>query len=251
MEPAETLDLNLAAQAIAGDPAPVLFVDTCALLDIIRCPMRSPGVDSLRGAGERSGRNAGAAGRIVTASETSPRGVWVVIPPPVEPEYQRNLPGVVEELDKHWRALDRNYERTPHVGRALGVEVPGPAMFEAGTAFLRGRLVGIADRMARGSVRLAVDDALRLRALTRAELAIAPGHRGVVSVADCTVVEHMLALADLLGEEIPRPFVFITSNADDFYSEGNRPKHPLDEEFERVGIDLVRDWEWAASRLGI
>lgn len=238
------VDLAEAGRRIAAEPAPVLFVDTCALLDVVRLPLRPRA--------PIAGRNAAAAVRVVAALEARERALWAVVPPPVSEEYRRNAPGVVKELAARWTQLDDEYQGTHHVARALGVGAPAPPLFEANLGAFRRHLEGLPERVLGRAVHLEPDDGARLRAMTRAETAVAPSQRGKESLADCVLTEHVLGLADELGGRAPRPLVFLSSNTDDFYDDGRAlPRPPLNEQFGTRGIKLVRTWEWAASELGI
>ena len=238
------VNLTEAGRRIAAEPAPVLFIDTCALLDIVRLPLRLKA--------PVAGRNAVAAARAVAALEADERTLWAVVPPPVLEEYRRNAPGVLEELTGRWRRLDDEYRGTHDVAQSLGVGVPTPPLFEANLGAFRRRLEELPERVIERAVRLGPDDGARLRAMTRAETAVAPSQRGKESLADCVLTEHVLGLADVLGDRAPRPLVLLSSNTDDFYDGGGTlPRPPLNEQFGTRGIKLVRTWEWAAAELGV
>src|SRR5580700_10795562 len=79
--------LEQLAQRILAERAPVLLLDTCSILDVVRVPLRQTRGDLL-----------GAAQRIVNRVHGLPRGLWIVISEQVYQEWQDNAPSVVGEV---------------------------------------------------------------------------------------------------------------------------------------------------------
>ncbi len=64
---------------IAANPAPVLFLDTCILLDVVRAPLRSK-PDEVR-----------LARLFLTSVQKTPKTIHLLVPSPVQPEWDANV----------------------------------------------------------------------------------------------------------------------------------------------------------------
>jgi hypothetical protein len=83
-----------AAQQLAADGLPVLLIDTCVLLDVIRAPVRKiPGC--IKSAAELSQMQAQSGCRIVASSM-------------IQGEWNDNEQGVKQELDRHLASRDQD-----------------------------------------------------------------------------------------------------------------------------------------------
>ena len=64
---------------ITANPAPVLFLDTCILLDVVRTPLRSK-PDEVR-----------FAQLFLTSVQKNPKTIHLLVPSPVQPEWDTHI----------------------------------------------------------------------------------------------------------------------------------------------------------------
>lgn len=238
--------LEEAADRIAASPAPVLFLDTCSLVDLIRLsnPDRTD-----RSEVTDCGRELAAA--LALSEDQREQDLWVVVPPIVRREYREHAPKAADRVRKEWKRIDDEVHVSLFAGGVLDVSasLPSQTNFSQTLQPLLAEIKRIADGLIADGLWLESDDGCRDRAYSRTVQKIPPGHRGG-EMKDCTIIEHALALSRLLAENgaaIPR--VFLTSNTKDFCGGGSRPKPPLDGQFDDVGLQLAVQWQQAKAVL--
>lgn len=241
---ADALTIAEAAERIAASPAPVLFPDTCALVDLVRLPVRK--------SGQVVARELGAATALLHAASASPVGLWVVVPPLVPTEWAEHSVAEAKRLNASWTKLDEAYATTATAAAALGVGVPPEPGMASAFAGVEEALSELSRDLLHVGVHLEKDATREGAALQRAYDGVAPGHRGG-SIKDCVIAEHALAVAGLLGSDFAPRRVLLTSNVADFCvaKDDPAPRPPLDVDLLAVQMDLVTSWEWARSRLGV
>ena len=238
---AATLTVAEAAVRIVASPAPVLFPDTCALVDLVRLPLRKEGQEVTR--------ELVAAGDLLSRASAAAAGVWVVVPPLVPAEWEEHAEREREALASSWVDLDAQSAATHAAAEAFGLESPLPSMVTLFEGTER-RLWERSRALLNAGIRLSIDTQSENRGVKRAYGKVAPGHRGS-GVKDCVIAEHAISVARLLGPSFGPPRVLLTSNVADFcVSKGDKaPRPPLDADFSEVGIALTTTWQWARAAL--
>jgi hypothetical protein len=127
------ISISEAAKLIVTEPAPLVLLDTCALLDILRAPQRDEDPDiAIRAAVE------------VVARVSAPRRIWAVGAGIIKIEWADNATTVSRSLQQHIRQLDHSVRRLKAAAQALpptvlaskgaGQSLPAPGLragFEA------------------------------------------------------------------------------------------------------------------------
>jgi hypothetical protein len=228
--------LEQLAQRILAERAPVLLLDTCSILDVVRVPLRQTRGDLL-----------GAAQRLVNRVHGLPRGLWIVISEQVYQEWQDNAPSVVGEVAA-------TITRTEDAARRLIATARGVAPnqrisgFSLGGMELHNLLLNRSRSLLDGADVLSDDDACHRRAVERMRQRLAPASQGE-GFKDCHIVEHFLELARRLrASALTDQIIFVSSNTKDYGASPGRA--PLDSEFQAVDLNFVTDIAWAESELG-
>lgn len=222
------------SREILASPAPLLLLDTCSVLDIIRT------------AGDtrcRAGFIAGASEMIRMASK-SPPGLWIVAAELVLSEWNDNCERVELDTRKRIIELDQNVKALTEVLNYLG-SVPPEGASNFSEYAIESRLKGVAVNLLGVATVLQGDDGCSVLANRRAIMGWAPASRGKNASKDCMIIEHYISLCRELREAgFCSKCVFVSSNVND-YGKGGRPLSPLDENFRAVGIEYVTDLAWA------
>lgn len=227
--PTPCVDSPSPAQAPGG---PILFCDTCAILDIIRIPHRT-----------RDTKQAIAYFDAINAILTEARAgrVRLVAHELVNSEWHANAAKVKAETESNMADVQRMYSILYEISRRCGA--PGPA-FEHLKANVGDDLYtqsqsvldicnAIPDR----------DDSL-LRATKRASQFIPPATKG--GIKDCVIYEHILAFAsDIRNTDTNSKFIFISSNTNDYCSIAAQPHVDIAAELNALGISFCANWSHA------
>lgn len=216
---------------------PALFLDTCALLDIIRLPARA-----------RSPRDSET---LLTATlsiltKAGEGQLSLVIPPLVTSEFEKNLSNVEVEARNAVDEFRLRHGILSSIQRAAGDSVP-PLGIEAETVitFLKDLT---AELLASGT-ELTQDDEAARRALKRAVSSTPPSSKGTAN--DCVIYEHALQLMRAIRDAgHSQALVFLTSNTKDFCNSGTA-KEPIQSELAGVNACLCTTWNWAVSQLTV
>src|SRR5580692_2760584 len=174
--------LEQLAQDILGNPAPVLLLDTCSIIDIIRVPIR-PTRDLLE-----------AAQRILDRTVTPQRKLWNVVNQQVVQEWYDNAANVAREVTA---AIARTEESARRLLATARYIAPSQSLsaFSLGGLGLEGLLLTLSRSLLDGSAVLEDDEACLQRALGRMRNGIAPSSKGKPEYKDCHIIEHFLELA--------------------------------------------------------
>ncbi len=226
---------DASAQILAAG-APVLFADTCSLLDVIRTPTRL-----LRGCVES------AAELLQLVSSVPPQCV-LVVGSFVPGEWQAHASATADELRKYLARLDEQAAYFHNSCGALGIAPPfGRPGY--GAVGLADRLLDLSSQLLGRAIHLAPQNDTNLRAFNRAATNTPPSGKGGES-KDSTIIEECLEVCRLLqAGGFARKRVFCTSNTDD-YCEATKALHPLlVTEFTAVGLGFTKDLPWALHEM--
>lgn len=238
------ISINDAVTKVATSPAPILFPDTCALVDIIRMPFRIKSAND-------ANRLLNAAGGLVTLSHTPSPDLWVIIPPLVNEEWNEHNQSTLQELEKHFRKLDIWTSVAHASANSVGVNLANPVMFH--NQDIAKNLTILAGGFFNNAIALSEDTSCINKAYNRVKNNTPPARRGG-QLKDSAIVEHVLEFCSLLrAGGYNNTCVFITSNTNDFCepNSGGVPKEPLKSEFQSVNLSLVTNWDWGKTTLGV
>lgn len=228
--------LERVAEGILSGPAPVLLLDTCSIIDLVRVPIRQTRVDLL-----------GAAQKLLARVNANPRQLWTVVNQQVVQEWQDNAFKVAGEVAAAMSVTEDAARRLVAAARDLA---PGQRVstFSLGGLRLDSLLVARSRSLLEGAVALTDDDACLQRALGRMRSGRAPSSKGKPEYKDCHIIEHFLELARRLRSSgFTNSIAFVSSNTEDYGKSPGLP--PLDAEFRAVQLQYVTDIAWAESQL--
>ena len=226
---------EIADQLIKID-LPVIFLDTCIFLDIIRAIKR------------RQSNGVRDAVKLLAAAGDHPRRCVVIASHVVTHEWNANQEGLRNEALEHFIDIEDQADHFHVVCEVLGIP---PGFSRANFAG-----VGVADRLHKLSEDLLgramvidPDNDCSGRAMMRLIHNLPPSKKGR-EAKDCIILEQYLAVCRrLLKTNFPRKRVFCTSNTND-YCDATRGLHTnLATEFASAGLEFASNLSMGFHRL--
>ena len=228
------------ADRIAAAGMPVLCIDTCSLLDIIRDPNRETALP----------HNAVAAMALVQMMESG-TSVTCLLADQVRKELTAHQQVVTDEAARGMDKLRENIERVDGLVSAFSPPVRTDIRHwrnhVANASALLQRWIG-------SCVSAPQSPDVPMRAYNRALQARAPARKGKESLADCVVLETYLeAATELRQRGMKTPIVFLSSNVQDYASPPSRSVlfPDLKSEFDSIGMAYATGHGMAMSLLGL
>ena len=223
-----------AVDSITASAAPVLFLDTCAILDVIRMPQRDIQEQVISAASD-----------VLDASK-EPRKLWIVATTMVENEFNEKLKKVENELVKHVEKVDKDVEKLRKAANYLFAS----SQINSGNfrdMKIPQALSKIAEYLLDSAILIATEDDCILRAVKRVTNKKRPSQKGKEEYKDCEIIEHYLEVSrQLRNRGFQEKCVFVSSNKNDFCEKNATKIHPdLDTDFKEVGLEYAGDIAWA------
>lgn len=220
--------------------SPVLCLDACAILDIVRDPTR-----------EKFGTaHARAALELLGWAESRPPALALLVNEETNREITAHLKPVQEEAARHLKKLDATVERALSVIRVIGGQTAAdpPRLSDLGFQVEAAKMV---ERLIRTASLVTCEDVSKVRAMDRVSRGVAPARRGKQSAKDCLIIETYLHVArQLRAAGFAEKVVFLTSNTKDFTSGARSRLHEdLVADFNAVGMTLATDFLMARYAL--
>jgi len=225
------LEISDAVDIFVRQPMPILFVDTCALLDIIRLPFR-----------EKNPKTAmDYFCSVKRAIElTISNRLRIVLLPNVPNEYRENFQKTKDELSRHIEGIDKNLEVLGALHGSSGNQLPVSGVSSLKTEKL---LENICKNLIEICICISQDDTLVVKANDRVVQNIPPSRKG--SIKDCIIFEHAVKIGSLLRKKsFTDSIVFLTSNTKD-YCDSGYAKQRISDELGGMNIGLCLNWSWA------
>lgn len=222
------------AQAIVQNPKPLILIDTCSILDIIRVPIREElNAEQLIGGAQSLLENA-LGGKI-----------YLAITSTVRIEYDTNLPEVQDGLKSLAEKREKQAKHYVLSTSLAGLPIAGAGPFAPDT--LSGVLSQLAADIVSHTYEIEGSDACSGRAMGRVVGNQAPASKGKSEAKDCHIIEHFLELArSLRSLGFSEKIAFVTSNSNDYGKIGDlRP--PLEDQFRVVDLHYVNNFRWALN----
>lgn len=198
-----------AVAIIQARPAPVIFLDTCALLDVIRAPYRAaaPTVE--------------AAVELLLGATKNPPTVHLVVGCPTPTEWNENVDEAVAECTSAV-ACATDVAQT---WGFLGVTMP---IVSVQTLQLPDRLKQLSQDVLQAAISLDKDSAALSRAVDRIIDSRLPARKGGRGAKDAVILEHAIELTHALrSAAFGESTLFVSSNTRDFAAPGTVALHPL------------------------
>jgi hypothetical protein len=223
--------------AIASASVPVLCIDTCSILDIMRDPTR----DAAKPHDRR------AAIDLVSAAESG--RLICLMAEQVAIEFSDHDRPVQEEAERNLKKVREQIERINNLSAVFGS--PGNVDFtHLDDHVLRaravvGRWLAKLDKVVPSSITPA-------KAFARVNACIAPARRGKESSKDCLVYETYLeAVSALRNVGVTTPIVFLSSNTSEYCTEGRVLKSEIAAEFGAIKLEYAPNMGAAKYSLGL
>lgn len=229
--------ISAAEAQLRADDRPVLFLDTCILLDIIRATYRCLGIDYVQRAVEL---------RAMLTSD--PPQCALVVAWMVPTEWSNNAPAVRDEVKSHLKKMQDQAQHFHNACATLGIALSFGPPFYPGVGLAEG-LYDLSKALLDGSIHLDRDTGCESRGVGRVVAKTPPSKQGG-EVKDCVIVEECLELTrQLRTNGFARKCVFCTSNLDDYGGSGGGLHPTLAAEFAAVGLAFTAKLPWAIHEI--
>jgi hypothetical protein len=221
---------------IAASGVPVLCIDTCSLIDIMRDPTRHDMRPHERKAA------VGLLNRLENGEFTC------LVAEQVRLEFSDNDIAIQDEAANAIRKLR---ERVDRVNEIHGTFLPPVALNLSHLDSLVAPSRKIVQRWLDASVMVPDTDAAAIRALARVNLNMAPARKGKDSMKDCVVLETCLGAMDGLRKAaLPATAVFLSANIREYLTETKVLKAELQLEFAARNMSYASNMAQAKAALG-
>lgn len=222
--------------AIAALSVPVLCIDTCSLLDIMRDPTRE-------GAQARDRLSA-----IDLVKRLENTDLVCLVAEQVETEFTSHDLDIQQEATNAIRKLRERVEQANQIHAAfLNAVNVNLSHLEDMVAPTR----QIITRLTNAAYRVPSSTAIFTNAMYRVNRNIAPARKGKDSVKDCVVVEtYFTAVGALRAAGMPTTAVFLSSNTKEYLTDSKVLKADLVPDFARMKIEYAPNMSAAKSFLG-
>ena len=230
---------DLVAKITRAD-VPVLLLDTCTILDVVRAPIR----DQLRT------HDIHAVHTLIGRAAGAKPAVSFVITAEVLREFREHIDEVETETGD---ALEKASDRLTAILRRMQALSPDdciPRAVELASLGFPERGRQLADQIVQSSSVLDDHPDDILKAYCRVTLATPPATRATQSIKDCHITESYLRLAaNLRAAGFSRNMVFTSSNTKD-YQQDHPSLHPaLRTEFDSACLEYSPNWSAARHEL--
>lgn len=225
------------AARVAAAGVPVLFLDTCSILDVIRAPVRG-----LAGCVEAALELLGMATAAVPLCQ-------LVVGSFVPKEWDDHDEAVLGELTRHLKRVDEQSDQLQTLCGHLGLGM-SPTRPDYATSGLDIRLHDHSRQLLRAAVALDQDPDTNARAFERVAVSPRrPCHKGG-ELKDCTIFEECLEVCRRLRVvSFGRKMVFCTSNINDYCTPGTKPHPDVAADCAAVGLTFTTSLPWALSEV--
>jgi hypothetical protein len=224
------------AGQITGANVPVLFVDTCILLDVIRSTSRC------------LPNYARQALELLKLISSTPPSCLLVISSIVPAEWNENAPEVTAEIIRHLAEMDEQSSHFHDACESLDLSAGFGRAGYSGLG-LAEKLRDLSHRILGHAICLTADDESRSRAVARVIGRIPPSKKNG-QVKDCAIIEEYLAVCRHLNlSGFGRRRIFCTSNTNDYCEAGKGLHSKLASDFVACDLSFTTNLPWAIHEL--
>lgn len=218
---------------VGGSPAPVAFLDSCTLLDIVRAPLRNKATE-IR-----------VARLFLNAVRKTPNTIHLLIGSPTPTEWNDHIAKTEAECQDAIECCNAVAAACGHMGMAALAPLP------TGTGTLPTLLRQLSADLLAACVTMDHQAAAMSRAVNRIIAPRLPARKKGTGAKDSVIIEHAIELTSQLRTAgFMRPCVFVSSNTSDFAAPSSTAVHPdLATEFAAVQLDYAISLEHADSIL--
>lgn len=189
--------------------APVVYLDTCVLLDVVRAPLRN------------AAGTVEAALELLTGAKRSVPTVYLFVGCPTPTEWSDHIHEAVADCNIAVNCVDA----VSHSWHFLGE--PGLPTLSPPLLVLPARLRTLSKNLLDAASVLDKDGEALGRAIDRIISGRKPARKGGQGAKDATILEHAISLVDaLIAVGVATPRVFVSSNTNDFLITKGTAIHP-------------------------
>lgn len=236
------LKLTEVVAACNAAPAAVVFVDTCALLDLIRYIGREQTKQgAAKGYQPATRQGIETAVRLLRASRRAVAPVHLVIYELIPEEWQLHLEETKREAFAEVKKCSELVARLNDIGILNPAYQPSVFHQQDGLSLID-QLERLGEQLQQASKLVAAEKECEYRAYRRSLRKEAPAAQGKPELKDCTIIEHYLEIAAQLSATCA-PRYFVSTNKND-YGDNNGPtlRAPLTTEFATVGLRWIQNF---------
>ncbi|MGL6434838.1 PIN domain-containing protein [Aeromonas caviae] len=221
-----------ACSAISGEPLPMLYIDTCIFLDIIRSAVRE----------NINSDSAKFAQSLIARANSNSRSLWLLTSATVEMEWHENVAGVLEETEREILKLESRRRHFLSAADAVTSMRYQHGQVESALD-LANKLKSVAETLLQSCAIVIPEDAHLLGAMNRVKQYFPPAKRGKAEPKDCEIYELFLGLCrDLRTRGVESDFVFLSSNTQEY---GQKNSGGVQPELTVLGAIYVSNLAWA------
>ncbi|MEZ5455062.1 MAG: hypothetical protein R3F04_02970 [Lysobacteraceae bacterium] len=235
--------LNMGLQAadvarIVQANLPVLCLDTCSILDIMRDTTRDTA----------SPQDLMVALDLVDRIEVQKTLVALVCEQ-TRIEFAEHVDHIAAECGKNLQKFDENIRRIDEIAKHFGANGTTTIGHMQGHP---ARARAVSQRLLDASEPAPQSPKIRDRAFDRVYRAIAPAQRAKDSLKDCIVIEtYFEAIHRLRQGGLSTPVVFLSSNTTDYQDQAKKLHSNLRAEFDALGMEYAPNFGAARHSLGL
>jgi hypothetical protein len=218
---------------ICNSSAPILFIDTCIFLDILRSPYR----DNI------SVNTISSALNLIKMSVSSPCKVWLLTNEMVYIEWKNNIANVKQELEREIKKLER-IQKDFVIATNVILKIEHSYSQEMTSLNLHDHLENLSLNLLNNCLMIQREDSHSVNAMHRVEKNIPPSKKGEQS-KDCLIFEAFLDISKKLRNlGYSRKIYFVTSNSND-YGKANNPL--IIDDLNKINATLIDNLSWALA----
>ena len=216
------------------EPATVLYLDTCILLDIIRSPIR----DTI------AAESVQFAKFLLERSNHKPKSLWLVTSETVALEWEEHADEIVKEVEREILKLESKRSHMLTAAKAA-TEIDYLHGQAVNRINLAQTLKAISKSVLDTCIVIPPENEHSLAAMDRVKKYRAPAKRGKAEPKDCEIYEVFLSLCrDLQEKEVK--LIFASSNTNDY---GEKNSGGIEQELSAVNAKYATCWNWVNAVL--
>jgi hypothetical protein len=219
---------------IISNPAPVLFLDTCIFLDILRASYRE----------DVSVNAISVAISLIKISKENPAKVWLLTNELVSREWNDNINTVQQDLEKGIKKEELIREK---LIKASDVIFNAEYVYghKISSLCLSSQLRQLSLDLLHSCLIIKEEDKHTVSGMRRLYKHLYPSRQGKAEAKDCVIFETFLDIAkDIRNRGYDKKIYFVTSNSNDY----GKPNNPLvSNDLNQINAELLNSLEWALS----
>ncbi|MHA3104535.1 PIN domain-containing protein [Acinetobacter sp. ANC 3791] len=225
------------AEAISkfkAEPATILYLDTCFLLDIIRTPIRE----------NITTNSIPYAKLLIELASTTPKSLWLVTSNIVKQEWLEHVDETVKEAELDIVKSELKRQRILTIAKAI-TDADYIHGQDNRRVNLPQKLKSLSEAVLNKCIIIPPEDAHHLSAMKRVMNYLPPSQRGKSEPKDCMIYELFLSICNDLNS-LSFDFIFASSNTQDY---GEKNNGGIGSELSQFNARYANNWDLAYAIL--